>query len=334
VSEVGVLPLGLKFVANANGTATISGIPTVPGTTTIALTANNGVAPNATQSLSIVVAQGPAFTSAASAAFTAGKPLTFNVTASGTPLPTITESGALPPGVNFVAGAASSGKATITGTPSAASASSYTITLSASNATATVTQTFTLSVAKAPAFTSATSASAIVGSAFSFTVTTSGNPAATLTKIGNLPSGLNFTANANGTATISGTPTAAGTSYVIFEASNSAGIALQLFSVSVNQAPKFTSANSAAATHGKAFSFQVGATGSPDVTFSIVGTLPAGVTLTNANGGFGGIFGFFGGNGDTATLSGTPKTAGTYTFTIVATNSVGSVSQTFTLKVA
>ena len=38
------------------------------------------------------------------------------------------------------------------------------------------------------------------------------------------------------------------------------------------------------------------------------------------------------GNG-TATLSGTPATAGTYTLTITARNSVGSVTQAFTLTV-
>ncbi len=39
------------------------------------------------------------------------------------------------------------------------------------------------------------------------------------------------------------------------------------------------------------------------------------------------------GNG-TATLSGTPATAGTYSLTITARNSVGSVTQTFTLTVS
>ncbi len=36
----------------------------------------------------------------------------------------------------------------------------------------------------------------------------------------------------------------------------------------------------------------------------------------------------------TATLSGTPKTAGTYTLTITAKNSVGTATQTFTLTVS
>jgi hypothetical protein len=38
-------------------------------------------------------------------------------------------------------------------------------------------------------------------------------------------------------------------------------------------------------------------------------------------------------NNGTATLSGTPTTAGTYTLTITARNSVGTATQTFVLTV-
>jgi len=40
------------------------------------------------------------------------------------------------------------------------------------------------------------------------------------------------------------------------------------------------------------------------------------------------------GTNGTATLSGTPTTAGTYKLTITATNSVGTATQTFTLTVS
>src|SRR5690242_8121276 len=50
-------------------------------------------------------------------------------------------------------------------------------------------------------FTSATSATASYGSAFSFTVTTSGTPAPRLTKSGLLPVGVKFADNGDGTAT-------------------------------------------------------------------------------------------------------------------------------------
>jgi len=57
-----------------------------------------------------------------------------------------------------------------------------------------------------PAITSPASTTATVGQSVSFTVTTTGYPAATLSETGALPKGLTFTTNANGTATITGTP--------------------------------------------------------------------------------------------------------------------------------
>ncbi len=82
--------------------------------------------------------------------------------------------------------------------------------------------------------------------------------------------------------------------------------------------PVITSGPSATATVGQFFSFQVTATGYPPPRFSEAGALPAGVSFSSA------------GN-----LSGTPRfrSAGTYQFTILARNSAGSTSQTFTLTV-
>jgi hypothetical protein len=61
------------------------------------------------------------------------------------------------------------------------------------------------------------------------------------------------------------------------------------------------------------------ATGYPSPTLTHTGTV-AGLTWANT------------GNG-TATLSGTPKTAGTYTLTITATNDSGTATQTLVLTV-
>ncbi len=63
----------------------------------------------------------------------------------------------------------------------------------------------TLNENVAPTITSASSATSIVGAPFSFTVTTTGEPTATLTETGALPTGITFTDNGNGTATIAGT---------------------------------------------------------------------------------------------------------------------------------
>lgn len=63
-------------------------------------------------------------------------------------------------------------------------------------------------VAMPPRFVSAVTASATVGTPFSFTVRTSGLPVPSLKKSRRLPQGLHFVDNGDGTATISGTPAA------------------------------------------------------------------------------------------------------------------------------
>ena len=138
---------------------------------------------------------------------------------------------------------------------------------------------------------------------------------------GSLPAGLSFTDNSNGTGAISGTPNAGtgGVYTITISAKNSLGTSSQTFTLTVRQPPVITSASSAKATHGQAFSFKVTATGYPTPTLTRSGTV-AGLTWTNN------------GNG-TATLSGTPRTAGTYTLTITATNNTGTATQTFTLTV-
>jgi hypothetical protein len=87
----------------------------------------------------------------------------------------------------------------------------------------------------------------------------------------------------------------------------------------VNAKPVFTSASSTTATVGHSFSFQVAASGYPAPTFTESGKLPSGVSFNTASG----------------VLSGTPAsgTAGTHSFTITATNSAGTTTQTFTLTV-
>jgi alpha-tubulin suppressor-like RCC1 family protein len=92
-----------------------------------------------------------------------------------------------------------------------------------------------------PHFTSAASATAVSGTAFSFTVTTRGSPAPAITKSGRLPSGIRFTEGKHGTATIAGTPMgpAAGAYAVTLTARNTAGTATQSFTLTVTLAPAF-----------------------------------------------------------------------------------------------
>jgi len=84
--------------------------------------------------------QGPVFTSANSTTFTVGTAGSFNVTTTGTPTPTVTETGNLPAGVTFTANA--SGGGVLAGTPT--SAGTFPIGLQATNSAGTANQNFTL----------------------------------------------------------------------------------------------------------------------------------------------------------------------------------------------
>ena len=118
------------------------------------------------------------------------------------------------------------GTGTLSGTPDAGTGGAHAITFTATNSSGSTTQSFTLNVHQAPAITSAASTTFSIGAAGSFTVTTSGFPAATLAIGGAaLPSGVQFVDNGDGTGTLSGTPAAGtgGTYVLTFTATNAAG---------------------------------------------------------------------------------------------------------------
>jgi Putative Ig domain len=325
------LPSGVTFKDNGNGTATLSGTPPAgsQGTYTLTITATS-TAGTAVQSFVLTVNSGLAITSANTATATAGSAFSFTVTTTGTPTPTLTHTGTLPAGITFTAN--TNGTATLSGTPAATAHGTYPITFTARNSTGTASQAFTLTVAETPTFSSATTATETAGTAFTFTVNTTAYPTATLSA-GTLPSGLSFSDNGNGTGTLSGTTAvAAGTDPITFTAKNTGGTTTQSFTLTVKAAgttvpvPTFTSAATDTVTSGAAFTFTVTTVGSPTTTYTTrvthSGTLPAGVSFSN--------------NGDgTATLTGTPTaaSAGVYPITFTATNSAGTVTQSFVLTV-
>ena len=266
---------------------------------------------------------GVAITSPATAAFTVGSAGTFTVTAVGAPTPALTLAGPLPAGVTFTDNG--DGTATLGGTPAAGTGGTYPVTVTAASAAGSATQNFTLTVQSAPTITSGSAATFIVGTSGAFTVTTTGWPVPSLTQGGAaLPAGVSWVDNGNGTGTLSGTPGAgASGSYALtFTAVNGSGSALQNFTLTVSDAPAFTSASTATFTAGSAGTFTVTTVGTPAPALTDAGTLPVGVTFVDN------------GNG-TGTLSGTPAagTGGVYVLTFTAVNSVGSATQTFTLTV-
>ncbi len=271
----------------------------------------------------------PTITSASSYSTGMRQPITptdFTITTTGTPVPTLTESGTLPSGLSFLDNG--DGTANFTGQAASGTNGTYPITITADNSTDTpATQRFVLTVTTAtsvPAITSDTSDTETFGVPFSFTMNTSGYPAPALTKTGALPSGVTFTDNGDGTAAIAGTPAASavGVYMLTIKAKSSTGTTTQSFTLTITKAPVIKNISTKTAHVGTAFSMTVKASGYTTPALTESGTLPNGITFTDN------------GNG-TATLSGTPAvgSGGAYSITVIATNQLGSSSQTFTLKV-
>ena len=227
LSESGTLPAGVTFDAS---TGELSGTPTQSGSYPITLEASNGVGTTASQSFTVVVQAAPAFTSEDSTTFTEGESGSYQVSAGGYPLPTLSEMGALPAGVTFDA---STG--VLSGDPE--SSGSFQITLKASNAAGFSVQSFTLTVDSPPAITSEPQVTFTTGSAGRFTVSTTGYPAPTVSETGTLPAGVTL----NG-GVLSGTAAEGGTFPITLTASNEVGkAATQKFTLTVDAAAAITS---------------------------------------------------------------------------------------------
>jgi hypothetical protein len=322
-SPTDTLPAGVSFNA---ATSFLSGTPAAGsgGTYTLHFTAHNGVGADAAQTFTLTVDEAPAFTSANNTTFVVGAAGSFTVAAAGFPSPTLSESAtdARPGGITFNAGTG-----LLSGTPAAGSAATYTLHFTAHNGIgADATQTFTLTVnpgGQAPTFTSAAGTTFTAGTAGSLTVTATGSPTPVLSEDGTdtLPSGVTFNA---GTGVLSGTPAAgSGKVYTLhFTASNGLGSVSQTFTLTVNEAPAFSSANGITFTTGTPGSFIVTASGFPVpvLSESAGDSRPSGVSFMPAGG----------------VLMGTPAagSGGVYTLHFTAHNGIGAdATQTFTLTV-
>jgi large repetitive protein len=206
-TESGALPAGVTFSA---GFGELAGTPAAgtEGSYPITITAANGIAPDDTINVTLVVF---GITSASHTTFTVGKPGTFQVVATGPPSFTLYDYGVLPGGVTF------SSAGTLAGTPGPATGGTYPVQFTAVASYGQVTQDFTLTVDEAPAITSASRATFTAGKRNVFTITTSGFPAATLREHGRLPAGVRFVSEGHGKAKLVGFParSARGHSYVI-----------------------------------------------------------------------------------------------------------------------
>jgi hypothetical protein len=159
----------------------------------------------------------------------------------------------------------------------------------------------------------------------SFTITTTGSPTPAISLAGGYPPNLTFTDNGNGTATLAGTPTVgtAGGGDVTITASNGiAPDAVQTLHLLVYEKATIDGPLAATVVEGVPASVTIYSYGQPAPSLSLVGDLPQGLALESPSPGV-------------LRLTGVPRfgSAGSYSGTLTATNSVGSSTAVFVLTV-
>jgi len=257
----------------------------------------------------VMLASLPSFTSLPSTTFTEGVAKTFDVTAAGSPLPTIGVVGSLPAGFSFVS-ASDTGLLQLSydGTTTIG-AGEHSVLFRATNARGAVDQDFTIKTGTALAFTSTATPTFFAGTSVSFLITTSGAPAPSIHLptvhddfLGDivlecLPCGLSLTDNGDGTATVSGT-THVGTICSIspcnITAENGIDTVTQNFQPGVVQPPlaQLASASSTTFFAGELNSFDVVTHGAETpVTISLQCDPPAWVNLNDHGNGTATLFG-------------------------------------------
>ncbi|MGA2530759.1 MAG: putative Ig domain-containing protein [Acidimicrobiales bacterium] len=247
------VPTGdLSFADNGDGTATLSGTPTVGdiGVWNLCVQASNGVGTAATAEYQITVNEAPAITTTSgSQTFTVGSSGSFTVDTTGSPTPSLSDSytgncTSVPSDLDFADNL--NGTGTLSGSPAPSDVGTYDLCVQASNGVgAPATAQYTITVNEPPAITSYNDAIlALPGSgATTFTVTTTGSPTPSLSLdaspggkcLSSPPAGITFTDNGDGTGTWSVTSAAtAGTYCFQIDASNGVGtMATQLFTLVV-----------------------------------------------------------------------------------------------------
>ena len=151
-------------------------------------------------------------------------------------------------------------------------------------------------------------------------------PTSQVNLIGPRPIWLSYVDNGDGTASLSGTPDSGSDDSYTFTVTAANGVlpnAVQIFTLTVTQAPTFTSPASATFAASIPGSFNVETRANPVASLTKTGALPSGVSFVN--------------NGDgTATIAGTPTagSGGSYPITITAANGVApNATQNFNLAI-
>jgi len=321
--SAGTLPVGLSL----SPAGVLSGTPTSSGSFNFTATATDsgGSPTSGNRAYTLTVASpnvslpattlpggtaGQAYTAAINGATGGIAPYTYTLSA-----------GALPAGVTV-----NSATGALSGTPTVAGSFAFTLTAtdSTTGTAGQASQSYSLSIAS-PTLTIAppTLPAGAIGTAYSQTLSASGGtvPYSYALSAGALPAGLTLTTG----GVLSGTPTVAGNFAFTVSATDAHGFgAAQAYTLAI-ASPTLSIAPPTlpAGTAGSAYSQTLSASGgtAPYSYALSAGALPAGLTLTT-----GGV------------LSGTPTVAGSFAFTVTATDSTAGVaaqaSYAYTLSIA
>lgn len=302
----GSLPAGLSL----SSTGELSGTPTASGTFPFTAEVRDSLGQSSQSTLSLTVIPALAVATGSLPDGYRGQAYSASIEASGG-VPPYTYSvvtGSLPGGVQV------DGSGHFSGTPSAAGTFGLTLTLQDASQQS-LTRAFPLTVYEPPSFANTSLRDGAIGAAYSETLQPAGGKAPFTYRliVGTLPAGLRLQGNV-----LTGTPTANGTASFTLEirdANNQVGT--RAFTLRVINTLAITTTTLAEGDTGRSYSAQLAATGAQGtLSWSSTGTLPPGLSLSSSG-----------------LLSGTPTTAGSFTFTARVADAVSTDSRALTVVV-